>query len=324
VAEVAVKKTLSLVAVVSLVLVAVAPAWPEEEGAAEQPAKPPVMTLGGSRSSSTWTELPSGTSVAVGKGVEWRGVRIHMALTWHLVAVDVKTGKVMWDRSVSAFWNEVGFAQVEKKDGAKVWAVDLRPGPRARRGHALHAYHDLATGEVVTPPGQTPAPDGEVIALRKTWHGAQSKVAKGFHFIVASEATWKVVRQHLWGEEVPFDLGRIDFERTVLLLISDGNSYNTDGVTCVGCWESDERILVRTDRVTYQTMGGAKRTRPWGAFVLPLRMKKPYVVERNVQGLIGGPPIWEERWRWLLPEIEKRPLVNLPPQSETPHEGWER
>ncbi|MDA1194058.1 MAG: hypothetical protein O2894_02640 [Planctomycetota bacterium] len=55
--------------------------------------------------------------------------------------------------------------------------------------------------------------------------------------------------------------------------------------------------------------------------MLPRRATKTYRLERNTQGLIGGPPIWRETWSGRLGEPAKE-LSDLPPQATTAHEGW--
>ena len=48
----------------------------------------------------------------------------------------------------------------------------------------------------------------------------------------------------------------------------------------------------------YQTMGDPPPTWPYGVFIVPIEGISEIVVERNTQGLIGGPPIWREWHRW--------------------------
>lgn len=289
---------------------------------APPPVRPPSVDHSGSRESSTWIELPNGTRVAVGKGVEWQGVRVHLALTWHLVAVDVETGKVLWDRDTSAFWNEVGFKEVETTDGRKVQAVELKPGRRNRRGSQLRQYHDLRTGAKLEVPGGPEGPSGTPFPPRKAWEGEQSQVGEAFSVLVTSAVDWKAVREHVWGPDATQAPDAVDFEKEVVYLTSNGDGWNCSAIFPVGCWEDEHRILVRTDRRCFQTIGGGKKTRPWGAFVLPRRKDKAYVVEVDAQGLIGGPAIWKEIWR--ADAVPAGPAAKqLPPRASAPHEGWE-
>lgn len=288
------------------------------------PVRPPSQDHSGDRESSTWIELPSGSRVAVGKGVEFKGVRIHLALTWHLVAVDVVSGKVLWDRNTSAFWNEVGFKEVETKDGKTVEAVELRPGRRARRGSHLRQYHDLRSGEKLEVPGGPDAPSGELFVPRHAWEGEQTNVDKPFTLLVTSAKDWAAVREHVWGPEPQQAKDAVDFEKEVVLLVSSGNGWNCSAIFCAGCWEDEKRVLIRTDRRCYQTMNGGNKTRPWGAFVLPRRENTAYVVELDVQNLIGGPALWKEKWRTdALPKAGTAAEM-LPPRAKEPHAGWDR
>jgi hypothetical protein len=319
------------IALVLVLLVGCALAAPARLGAEEEvprppappPVRPPSVDHSGDRESSTWIDLPNGARVAVGKGVEWQGVRVHLALTWHLVAVDVATDKVLWHHNTSAFWNEVGFREVETTDGAKVMAVELKPGRRARRGSHLRQYHDLKTGAKLEVPGGPEAPAGTLFLPRRAWEGEQSAVAKRFGVLVTSREDWAAVRQHVWGPDAAEAPEAVDFEKEVVLLLSQGNAWNCNALFCVGCWEDEQRILVRTDRRTFQTINGGQKTRPWGACVLPRREGKAYVVELDAQGLIGGPAIWKETWRTDRLPQPGTAKASLPPRSTEPHGGWE-
>jgi hypothetical protein len=106
--------------------------------------------------------------------------------------------------------------------------------------------------------------------------------------------------------------------------MSSGNGWNCNGHDVVEAYEDAHRILLRTDGLSFQTLGGAMMVRAWGIFVLPKHANRGYVVERDAQGLIGGPPIWKRTFavkKLPAPETE---LSKLPPKSDRPHEGWER
>jgi len=306
-------------------------AAPEEEpqsgvgggqGGAQQDAGPPSITYGGSRSSSTWIVKPDGARVAVGKGVEWQGVKVYLSLLWDLVGVDAKTGKTLYAVNVGAFWNALGFKEIKGADGKTVWAVELRPGPRARRGQTRRQYHDLGTGKKLTPPGQVKAPSGKPFTARAVWRGKHSDVAKGFHALVTTDANWKELTKRLFGDAVPRAFEPVDFAKEVVLVVSRGDAWNCTGISLEQAFEDDKRILVRTRRHTYQTMGGAQKTRPYGVFVLPRRPKKAYVVEVNKQGLIGGPALWHEVWRLEKPGKPEAELAHVPASTKTRHDQW--
>ena len=75
-------------------------------------ANPPFIVYGGSRASTEVIETPKG-GVPVDQGIAWEGVKVYLSIMGDLVAVDAGTGKFLWCRFVGAFWNEVGFEEVE-------------------------------------------------------------------------------------------------------------------------------------------------------------------------------------------------------------------
>ncbi len=89
----------------------------------------------------------------------------------------------------------------------------------------------------------------------------------------------------------------VDFSRCMVIAIFQGRSWNSAGVQVRSILEEDDRIVVRYDDRSYQTAGpdgGGVRVAAFGFFVLP-KSPKPVVIEENVQGLIGEPPLWKER-----------------------------
>jgi hypothetical protein len=268
------------------------------DGAVHAQATPPVVTYGPSRQSAKWIDTGSG-KVAVDQGATWQGVTVYLSLTWDLVAVDAATGKKLWSRDVGAFWNELTFREVEV-EGKKSWAVELRPGA-GQRAPERRQYHDLATGEQVLRESDEPA--GKVVAIESQWAGAHSNLDKPLRRTVGSEAAFRdeVLTPMFAQMESPPKFGAIDFAKSIVLVISSGDSWNSDGFTA-RAWDQVDTLLVRLEARTYQTAGpdgGGRRVRPYGIFVLP--RAEPFrkvVVERNTQNLIGGPAIWSELCRF--------------------------
>ena len=288
----------------------------------DRPVPPPPVQVPSSRSSKTWVTKPDGSRVAVGKGREFEGVRVHLSLLWDLIGIDTKTGKTLYAVNVGAFWNAYGFKEITV-EGAKVWAIELAPGPRARQGKQKRQYHDLRTGAKLVPDG-TKAPElGKPLTLRAVWSGRDALVEKPVHRLVSTQANWDTLRTHVFGEKPEVALGAIDFDKEVVVLLCSGNSWNCDGLTLASAHQDDARVLVRTGRKTYQTIDGGRKTRPWGVYVLPRVAGKDYVFERNAQNLIGGPPLWRETYRARISD-PKAELKALPPRATTPHRGWER
>jgi len=275
--------------------------------------KPPSITYSGQRSSKTWVETPTG-SVAVDDGIEWEGIKVYLSLTWNLVAVDAKTQKTLWSQHVSAFWNGMAIREVEVEPGKKTWAVELRPGPRERQAQGLTALHDLKTGKEIKLPGQAKGL-GTVVKPRKEWSGATSNLPRAFNLLVTTADNWTKTRERMFTglDKAEAPLAKdIDFEKEVVLVVSHGDSWNCRGLGCAEAFQDDQRILFRLAAQTYQTSGGGVRCRPYGICVLPRVEKKAYVVERNRQRYIGGPPLWEEMARFeQLPDAAKE-LDRLP------------
>ncbi len=315
-----------VVAILVFILAAAIPfAWAEDRPQSGVRSEgPPSITYGASRTSGTWIETPGGTRVAVGRGVEWKGVKVYLSLLWDLVAVDTKTKKTLYAVNVGAFWNGLGFKQVTQRGGTRVWAVELRPGPRTRAGKDRRQYHDLRSGKRLDVPGLVKGPSGKAFTPRAVWSGKHSRVPKPFHAVVSTAANWTKLTAHMFGTKVPKPFGKVDFETEVVLVVSAGNGWNCNGIGLSAAFEDARRLLVRTQRQSFQTIDGGEKVRPYGVFVLPKRAAKAYVVERNRQNLIGGPALWTESFRLarLLPPAKA--LAGLPAASDEPHRGWSR
>lgn len=272
----------------------------------------PSISYGSTRESKSWIETPKG-NVAVDEGVAFQGVKVYLSLMWDLIATDEKTGKLLWAVDVGAFWNEIGFAEVETSPGVKTWAVELRPGARSRQGAELRQHHDLKTGKLIAKPAD--APSGKQLDLARQWSGRWCAADKAVRRIVANDLDWKTSALDVLfpeGKDVP-DFGPIDFEKNVVLVVAMGEISNCSGMEATA-WEDDQRILVRLHERWFQTEGpggGAQKVRPFGIFVLPKRDPfKPVIVERNRQNLIGGPALWKEAFRFTAPgdaPVESRP-----------------
>lgn len=267
--------------------------------------RPPSIEYGGTRESSRWIELPGHGGVAVDRGVAWKGVKVYLSFTWELVAVDAATEKPLWWRSVSAFWNRVGFKEIEAAGGKKVWAVELRPARDESEAADRVAYHDLTTGEPIPGPGEAARPAGTPVAPRKVLAGSKGTREAPFRGIVTTAENWKEAARRIFGEaaaaEVVGDLGPLG-PGEVVLIVYDGATSNCSGIECAEAYDDGARVLVRLRHGWYQTMGGAHLEHPFGIFVLPRHDGKPYVLERNVQGYIGGPAIWKEDSRLTIAE----------------------
>lgn len=268
----------------------------------------PSVTYGRSRASRDWVTLRNGARVAVDDGVEWEGTRVYLSLTWDLVAVEAASGATRWSRHVSAYWNRLSIAAVGEGDARRL-VVELRPYESVDGATLRVERYDLLTGEEIETP--VPSPDGAAVGVRSV-AGHESRIARPFSALIGTPRGYAALIEAMFGAEIAPELPAIDFRAEVLFVTSAGDATNCNGFVPVGAWEDDRRVLLRYDGLYFQTAafvsgfgddeeegsgpGGARPSRPYGMFVLP-RADKTYVIEKDVQNLIGGPSIWKERFR---------------------------
>ncbi|MBX3358081.1 MAG: hypothetical protein KF745_06610 [Phycisphaeraceae bacterium] len=157
------------------------------------------------------------------------------------------------------------------------------------------------------PPAPAPAePHPALVSLC----GPDSAITEGpaYHRIVDADA-WKALYLKHLGDRaanapapwlLPPD---VDFSRCMVLAIFRGRSTNCNGEFLVSLDDRPDDLLIRFDSHTFQTASftgepdrGVPST-PYGIFILP-RSDKPIVLEENVQGLIGHPPVWKQQYRF--------------------------
>lgn len=273
---------------------------------AQGEGEPPVVTYSSPRTSAEWIEV-GGTKVAVDKGAEWRGVKVYLSLMWDLIAVDAEKKTVLWHADVGAFWNEFTFKEIESpRTRNKVWAVELRPGPEAKRGKAERAYYELSTGSII--PQKDKTPRGEELKPLTMWHGDQATDGRKLFTVITTSKDWKeVVLDRFFNDPATApDFKGLDFEKFIAVVCMSGDGHNCSGIT-PNAYQADDQILVRLHYKYYQTEGfggdgGAKKVRAWGIFLLPKREPfKTIVIEKNQQNLIGGPALWTEIERFKAP-----------------------
>lgn len=91
----------------------------------------------------------------------------------------------------------------------------------------------------------------------------------------------------------------IDFTRATALFAFDGDRQNSNGFRVMEVVEEENARTIRIEAISFQTASfdgedPGVDVRPW-VLVLTARTDKTIFVEENVQGLIGGPPIWKQR-----------------------------
>lgn len=138
--------------------------------------------------------------------------------------------------------------------------------------------------------------------------GTDSQIKEQHCYLIRSEKEWvKIWFRHKGIKEPesydryynPLSLPEINFDKCVVLAIFQGNGWNSAGLKVVDLLESKDRILLRFDEKSYQTMGsdlagGANKVTVYGFFVMP-RSDKTLIIEENVQNLLGQPPVWKQR-----------------------------
>lgn len=279
---------------------------------AQEVENPPSIMYGSKRESKAWIKTPAGTSVAIDDGITWKGVTVYLSLTQDLVAVESKTGATLWAKNVGAFWNCITFVEISRA-GGRSWAIELRPGPGEIEGKDKVQRHNMRTGEVL--PSGEEKPAGVEIKPRKAWSGSVSRIAKGFTAVVSTQENWSTLGDRLFAGTGFSDMGKYhkpDFTKEIVVVISDGDSGNCDGIGVESAYRDDKRILVRLVHHTYQTDGEASRVRPFGIFVLPRKDGEAIHLEKNIQRYIGGPPIWKEVGKLERPKDPAKELEGVP------------
>jgi len=139
-----------------------------------------------------------------------------------------------------------------------------------------------------------------------TLTGADSRVAeRGYHRITSMKEWVNVWRKHKGdpgGGEYnhyynPLGIPAVDFDRYMVVAVFQGAGMNSAGLDAFWLSQDEDRIVFRFKDKSYQTSGpdgGGKPVTVYGFFVLP-RLSQPVILEENVQGLIGKPPVWKER-----------------------------
>jgi hypothetical protein len=151
---------------------------------------------------------------------------------------------------------------------------------------------------------QAPAVNGVKPCVTLT--GADSRVAeRGYHRITSMNEWVDLWRKHKGdsgGGEYnhyynPLGLPAVDFDRYMVIAVFQGVGMNSAGLDAFCLSPDEDRLVLRFNDKSYQTSGpdgGGKSVSVYGFFVLP-RSSSPVILEENVQGLIGKPPVWKER-----------------------------
>ncbi len=166
-------------------------------------------------------------------------------------------------------------------------------------------------------------PDGALDPVREArlpylvaWAGRDT-LAPGSVERIATQAAWeRFWRAHTGAAAAEAPTGaiapgvivpEIDFSRCMVIAIVPGEVVRGYSVQLVEVEDRKADRVLRYDVLRYQSAmrlgdgNGAPPPpppthRPFGCFVIE-RTEKPLVLEENVQGLIGQPPVWKESHR---------------------------
>jgi len=150
---------------------------------------------------------------------------------------------------------------------------------------------NLSASQVVKPA----APEANITP---SWSlkGADSGIERVSYLRIRSDSQWELVwKRHHSNKKGTPARPKLDFQRVEVVAIFLGSGFNSKGVSAE-VQELPESLRVRFDSDSYQTMGQGVRCTPFGMFAVP-RTDLPLLLEENVQGLIGKPPIWRFRAR---------------------------
>ena len=273
----------------------------------QEPGKPPVIIYPGSRQSSKVVYKPNGEGYAIDQGAEWQGKTAYFAITTSiLLLTDTKTGDVLWATGTSAFWDTITFVNVAKANETAKWAVAVR----STEYPGYQQTHDLETGRKLELTGGPAPPAGKTVTPRKVWSDSAGVRKEKLYRLVGSAEEWTQLRQELYGGQ-PKDIpsaSDIDFTKEMLLICYQGKTSQCRGLNPELVVENDDRVVVRLSESTYQffslngmTVDDIPVEHPYGLIVLPKRVGKVHILERNTQHYLGGPPFWKEFNRVTLP-----------------------
>lgn len=117
---------------------------------------------------------------------------------------------------------------------------------------------------------------------------------------------------------------RVDFTACEVVFVFGGDRVNCNGYRVEDIIEVEDAVTIRYDAITFQTasFGGEPdegvKARPWAMVLIPATEKTVFL-EENVQGLIGGDPVWKQRVIFPGAKGVGRPIQQI--IHEQPREG---
>lgn len=156
---------------------------------------------------------------------------------------------------------------------------------------------------------QAPTRQSETPTVHKralvTLTGASSKAERGVELARTEPNFIRLWQRHIGAKETgeynahynEIGLPVVDFDRCMVVAIFEGDTWNSAGFSVHSIFERSGRLILRYEAKSYQTSGpdgGGRQASPYAFFVLP-RFDKEIVMERNVQRLIRGGPVWKQQ-----------------------------
>lgn len=156
--------------------------------------------------------------------------------------------------------------------------------------------------------GQAPSPAPEPRPAAVTIAGSFSNVPRPRVERITSADRWKDVWKEHMGDRAEKGAPGwdrwplIDFDRYMVVAVFAGTSTNIEAWEIESVADLPDVQRIRYDAVSFQTASfngedTGTSTTSYGFFILP-RSERELVMEENVQGLIGKPPIWKEKHRF--------------------------
>lgn len=166
---------------------------------------------------------------------------------------------------------------------------------------ALASATLVLLGGMTTPPA---TPGGATVR----WMGSYSQIEKPRVVLITDGTSWEALwREHMGGTIEKNANGfetwpSVDFSTHCVVGVFAGAAANSNGYEIESVEDLGDIVRVRCDQIQFQTASFDGKdsgcpTTAFGLFVIP-RSDRTIVLEENVQGLIGGPPVWKERARF--------------------------
>ncbi|MFM9995505.1 MAG: hypothetical protein ACKVU4_06840 [Phycisphaerales bacterium] len=142
-----------------------------------------------------------------------------------------------------------------------------------------------------------------------SWIGAHSAIQESRYARVRDQKEWDKLWLEHTGQAAPAAVGvpagpEIDFGRCEVVACFRGKAKNSNGERVTAIDDLHDAVRIRFDSASYQTMSlqpGAEDRGvdcvPFGIWLIE-RTNKQIIVEENVQGVIGAPPVWREQKRF--------------------------